>query len=523
MKRVQSERVAMAVCCLLTAAGLSAMTGARVTACALQTATRQAQAQTNQSSAAAKQQAQGSDPDSEADAPRVTIPINLLRASLFDREWSFSRQATPAASPTTPQTAAPINLSLADAVQLALRNNLQARLAHERRREAGGLAAQSRAGLLPNLSANIIQQDLTVNLAAQGFPPGLFPGLNSTLIGPFRRFDARVTLLQPIFNLSAIRQFEAGRINTGIAGLQEQLANQQVASQTAQAYLNALSAERAVDAALANLELARSLLQLAQNQHTAGVATGVDVTRAETRVAEERVRVAQAQANAHSARFELLRLTGLPLASRVTLTETLQFTPEPFLVADATVAEAERDRIELRIARQQVELASRNRQAAEAEQLPSIDFLGDYGESGNTPRENALPTRSVGVRVNLPLFNGGLTRGRITVAASRQRQAELQFSDLRAQVEEDVRLAIETLTTATEQVTAAQLAVRLAERELQMSRDRFAAGVTNNIEVVNAQTALANARQNEVAALAQYNAARINLAAARGRIESFRW
>src|SRR5438105_9274267 len=113
MKRVQSERVAMAVCCLLTAAGLSAMTGAPVTACALQTATRQSQAQTNQSNAAAKQQAQGSDPDSETDAPRATIPSNLLRASFFDREWSFSKQATPAASPAAPQAAAPLTLSLA--------------------------------------------------------------------------------------------------------------------------------------------------------------------------------------------------------------------------------------------------------------------------------------------------------------------------------------------------------------------------------------------------------------------------
>ena len=518
----------MAACCLVIAANTWAATGARVAARSLQTAAPASQAQgTSRAAGVPPEPAEREDRSANirASPQSGTINLGLLGGSRFDRQGPSDRLSSTlqTGSPSAPQSAGTVALSLPQAIQLALTNNLQVRLARERRQEARGLAEQSRAGLLPNLSGNIIQQDLTVNLAAQGFEPGLFPGFRSTLIGPFQRFDARVTLVQSLFNLSAIRQFEAGRINTGIVGLQEQLANQQVTSQTALAYLNALSAERGVEAARANLELARSLLTLAQNQHTAGVATGVDVTRAETRVAEERVRVAQAQTAAHSARFELLRLVGLPIASRVTLTETLQFNPEPFIVADATVAEAERDRLEIRIADEEVRLAGRNRAAAAAEQLPSIDFLGDYGESGNTPRENALPTRAVGVRVNVPLFNGGLTRGRIRVAASRERQAELQLNDLRAQVEEDVRLALENLTTATEQVTAAQLAVRLAERELQMSRDRFAAGVTNNIEVVNAQTALANARQNEVTALAQYNAARINLATARGRIESFRW
>jgi len=127
------------------------------------------------------------------------------------------------------------------------------------------------------------------------------------------------------------------------------------------------------------------------------------------------------------------------------------------------------------------------------------------------------------VRVNLPLFNGGLTRGRITVAASRQRQAELQFSDLRAQVEEDVRLAYSGLRTTAETVRAADLAVTLAERELEMARDRFRAGVGDNIELVTAQTALANARSDQITALALYNGARLNLAAALGRAQTFRW
>src|SRR5262249_36999515 len=172
-------------------------------------------------------------------------PIELPFLASFPRRKSGDAQTNPSQT-NQAQTGAtgspgPITLSFQEAVRLALLNNLNALLARERRREARGRAEQARAGLLPNLSGDAVQQDLTVNLAAEGFPSGLFPGLRSTLIGPFKSFDARVRLVQTIFNLSAIRQFEAGQIDVGIANLQEQLARQQVTTRTAIAYLNVLS------------------------------------------------------------------------------------------------------------------------------------------------------------------------------------------------------------------------------------------------------------------------------------------
>ena len=143
--------------------------------------------------------------------------------------------------------------------------------------------------------------------------------------------------------------------------------------------------------------------------------------------------------------------------------------------------------------------------------------------SGITPTNTDLPTRRAAIQLNVPIFNGGLTRGRLTVATSRERQAELELGSVRGQVEEDVRLALVTLRTAVAQVHAADESVRLAQRELEMAQDRFRAGVSDNLEVVNAQTALANARDAQVNALAQYNAARLNLAASVGRAEAFRW
>jgi outer membrane protein len=411
----------------------------------------------------------------------------------------------------------PSSLGLEQAIQLAIENNLATLLAGERVR------AESRAGLLPNVSGTAYQANLTQNLAALGFQPGTFPGITNTFIGPFNNFDARARLVQSIFSLAAIRNYRAGKAGVRVAELQRGLAREQVATFTALTYLEALRSGREVEAARADLELAETLLQLARDQHTAGVATGVDVTRAETRLAQSRVRLSQAQTSSEQAVLNLQRVVGLPLGSALTLTDPLRFTNDPLPSIETAVQEAGQTRPEVRIAEAQSSLASLETSAVRAELLPSVDFVGDYGVSGITPTNTALPTRRVAVQLNVPVFNGGLTRGRIEAASSRERQAELELGSVRGQVEEDVRLAFSALRTTSEQVTAAQQSVTLAQRELEMARDRFRAGVGDNVEVVAAQAALSNARSAEVSALAQYNAARLNLAAALGRAEWFRW
>lgn len=420
-------------------------------------------------------------------------------------------------------TQGPSSLGLEQAIQLAIENNLATLLAGERVREAEGLRAESRAGLLPNVSGTAYQASVTQNLAALGFQPGTFPGITNTFLGPFNNFDARARLVQSVFNLEAIRNYRAGKAGVRVAELRQGLAREQVATFTALTYLEALRSGRDVEAARSDVELAETLLQLARDQHTAGVATGVDVTRAETRLAQSRVRLSQAQTSSEQAVLNLQRVVGLPLGSALTLTDPLRFTNDPLPSIENAVQEAGQTRPEVRIAEAQSSLASLETKAVRAELLPSVDFVGDYGVSGITPTNTALPTRRAAVQLNVPVFNGGLTRGRIEAASSRERQAELELGSVRGQVEEDVRLAFSALRTTSEQVTAAQQSVTLAQRELEMARDRFRAGVGDNVEVVAAQSALSNARSAEVSALAQYNAARLNLAAALGRAERFRW
>ena len=454
---------------------------------------------------------------------RVVLFVSLIAASASAQETTsigVSRQVPGAARITTGR---PATLSYEDAIQLAIQNNLATLSAHERRNEARGNKQQSLAPLLPNVSGVAYQANLTENLVALGFQPGVIPGFNSTFLGPFRNFDARILLRQSIFNLSDIRSYQAGRAGVRVAELQEALAREQVASSTGLFYLEALRAERAVGAAQANVDLAQTLLQLAQDQHSAGVATGVDVTRAQTRLAEQQTALAQAQTTSEQARLSLQRVVGLPLGSPLVLTDQLRFVEEPLPAVDTAVAQAGQDRREIQVAAEQTRLSDLERKAARADHLPSLEVVGDYGSSGITPGSFDLPTRRVALQLNVPIFNGGLTQGRVTAAASRQRQTELELSNIRGQVEEDVRLALTTLRTAAVQVRAADESITLAQRELEMARDRFRAGVGDNLEVVTAQTSLANARVAQVTALAQHNAARLNLAAALGRAETFRW
>ena len=445
----------------------------------------------------------------------VVIAIILASAACL------SAQEIPGAAKIA--TGQPAALSYEQAVKLAIDNNLATLRAHERRNEARGQQEQARAPLLPNISGVAYQANLTENLVALGFQPGTFPGFNRTFLGPFKNFDARLLLSQKVFDLSAIRNYQAGKAGVRVAELGEALAREQVASSTGLTYLEALRADRAVVAAQANVELAQALLQLAQDQRNAGVATGVDVTRAQTRLAEQQVRLAQAQTDSEQARLNLQRLIGLPLGSPLTLTDQLRFVEEPLPSVDTAVTQAGHDRREVQVAEEANRVTQLELQSARAEHLPSLEVVGDYGSSGITPDSFDLPTRRVAVQLNVPIFNGGLTQGRVTAAASRQRQTELELANVRGQVEEDVRLALTTLRTAAVQVRAADETVTLAQRELEMARDRFRAGVADNLEVITAQTSLANARIAQVTSLAQHNVARLNLAAALGRAETFRW
>ena len=406
-------------------------------------------------------------------------------------------------------------LNLKTATEMALKNNLATLLANAKTEEARGRVLQSASYLLPHVLLNLQQSRVyKENLASMGFS-------SFGVIGPYNSFDGRIQLVQQIFDLSAIERFRAEQINIKIAQLDEELAAKQVRAAVSLAYLDALSAEEELEAAKADLDLAKQLLKLGRHQNLAGLATSIDVTRFETREAEEEARYLQATMDLHKSYIELNRVIGLPLDTCLKLTDSMEFVMEHILSVDEEIDFASQNRTELKIASERIQHHESKLKEAKSERLPTVEFMGDYGWGGGLPNNSLQNVGEAGVVLKMPIFDGGMIKGEVQEAESNKHQSQLIFNDLGEQVQEDVRLALDSLIISTKQVEAAQKVLALANRELEMSRDLFSAGIGNNIEVINAQTTLERARQQYVAMLFQYNTVRVNLYSALGDVEAF--
>lgn len=409
-------------------------------------------------------------------------------------------------------------LTLADAIARAQRLGAGARLAGSELERAEATRHAARAALLPRIDAQAYQTRRTVNLKAQGMD---FPGL-PTLAGPFNTFDARVSLSQSIFDARALLAAKGARLGADIARAQAAAAQEQAATQATLAYVAVLRAEQAVAVAEADAQVARELLTLAQDQRRAGVASGVDVARAETLVSQDEFARVEAGAALTGALITLKRVAALPQGQDLRLADALGFEPQPLPAADAAVAQALERRQELAALRRVVSSRELERDAARARRLPTAGVFADYGTSANTPSENDEVTYTVGARIGMPIFSGGAIGAEIRSAESGLDEASIQLEDAQAQVEQDVRVALAQAAATAEQVRAAAATRDLAQRELTLARDRFAHGVGSNIEVVEAQGALTRARVGAVDALASAQVARANLAAALGEASRFR-
>ena len=427
---------------------------------------------------------------------------------------SFSLAAPPAGE-------APLSLSVQQSIELAVKNNVAARIAKANGAASRGRSLQAASTLLPRLLGSVSQTRVfRENLVALGLPPdGPFP----PLLGPFNVFDARIQLVQEVFDLSAALRLKAAGAEERSAALQERLADEQVAAAAALAYVELLRARKAISASQSDEELAASLLQLAQDKQAAGTAAGIDVARAKTREAEHKLQLLEARTMAEEAELRFKRIIVMPFGRPVALQDNLTFTPLEAPKTEDTVQAALRDRLELKISQEHLLSASSDWRAAQTERLPSVSLAGDVGIIGNQPDSGARTTGSAGVALKVPLFSGRSIEGRVQEASGARGAAEAQLDDMRTGVEEDARLALTELSSAIERVSTAEEALRLAENELDMARDRFTAGVADNVELLNAQTALSHARDTQVGALARYHAARVNLSMALGKMTDFRF
>jgi outer membrane protein TolC len=407
----------------------------------------------------------------------------------------------------------PLRLSLADAVQMALSDGAAARVAALRVQEAQGVQGQARSALLPQVDAQASAGSNMLNLNTMGLSMrGLGP-----IIGPYGLYDAHVAAAMNVVDLAATRRHSAARQGVKLSEAERRNTSFEVAAAVSQLYVTVQRAEAAVGACESTVELFARLRDLATDQWRAGVATRLDSLRAEVQFTREQQNLLAARSQRDQVRLALLRVVGAELGREVVLTDPLSGVSRDVPALAEALAEARRGRPEPAAAEAAVRAAELAASAVAAEYLPKLGVQAKAGYDGSDLGE-LDEVHSVFAAVSVPIFNGGRTGASLDAARARARQAAVRRDEVARQVEQDVRRTLSAHESAAGRVALAAQHLGLAEQELEVATDRFAHGVSTNVEVDNAQNTLSAARQAHVAALADEAQTWHELARATGRV-----
>jgi len=449
----------------------------------------------------------------------------------------------------------PLRLSLQRAVQLALspEGNTYIQLSDESVRQAKSRSAEARSALLPDIEAQAGQETAMRSLAALGLDlaatdtllgaanhpvpctgsalvcsiistaePPLLQDIATQIprvVGPFNSVDVRARATQSVFDFGNIRRYQASRAALRAAQQDRNNTDDTVSALVAKAYLTALRADADVEAYQSNVALAEAVLKQSQNQKAAGTGTGIEVTRAEVELSNEQQHLLMSQNERTKAYLQLLRAMGLSLATELELTDKLSYEPMAPITLEQAKQEALKNRRDVRAQGEREDAARLNASSVKYERLPNVVAFADYGSTGvNGTNVSLLPTRDYGISLRVPIFDGGRRDARRSETASQFRSERVRSSDLREQVELEIRTALDSLHSAEQQLKVAEEGLTLSNSELTEARRRYAAGFATNLEVTDAQTRLERARDNRIDALYAYNVARIDLGQAMGTV-----
>lgn len=406
----------------------------------------------------------------------------------------------------------PIALSLETAISLGLKHNLGGVLATDAITDARGQHWQDLSELLPNVVTNTgfgvhqIKLRAAIGLSIPGVPP---------VVGPFGNFDSRAYFTQSVFNWQSIERTRSSTAQLKSAEFGSQNARELVVLVIVSNYLLAIADQSEVESATSQRDTAKALFQQASDQKTAGVASAVDVLRSEVELKSREQEVISAQNNLAKEKLVLARAIGLPLGQQFDITTRVPYHELSASSLNEAIQSAYQARPDFQGQINRVRASELARKSASAERYPSLGVETDYGLSGVNPGISH-GTVDAAVTLRIPLFQGGRVHGDVLRADAALAEEKERLEDLRARIDEEVRDAYLDLEASAQEVSVEKSAVVLATRTLEQSRDRFTSGVTDNIEVTQAQDALAIANDAYIASLYSYNIAKISLARATG-------
>jgi outer membrane protein TolC len=447
----------------------------------------------------------------------MTRPVSLLLALALgagpvvparaQQDPATLRGGVPAGEPSGDELA----LSLTDAIDRGLQHNLGAVLGEAAVSAAEGARKEALADLLPQIRAGVAAQRLKINLAAYGFS---MPGMPE-IVGPFNVFDARVYLHQTVFDFEAINRSHAASSSLEAARQDERSVRDLVVLACGQLYLQAVAGESRIASTRAQLATAEALLTLARDRKASGLGAGIDVLRAQVQAQAQQQRLIVAEQEAAQEKLDLARAIGLPLGQRFRLSDPMPSAVAVSMTAEEATRRAWEERPDLKAARARVEAAQSAVKAAQDERLPSLAVNADYGTIGNDV-PGARPTFTLGAALEVPLFKGGRISARVREAQAHLTSARARLENEKAGVYYEVQTVFLDIKAAADRVKVAEGTLALAREQLQQARDRFAAGIGDNLEVVQAQQTLAVAEESHIASLYALGAARLSLAHAIG-------
>jgi outer membrane protein TolC len=452
----------------------------------------------------------------------VPAPVPQSTSGSYSSQSSNSQSTNPNQSPfsgSVPEgkaTGEVLPLSFKDAIDRGLRNNLGLLLQSDISLTARGEKWKELSELLPHLNASVTETAEQIDLAALGFRFNL-PGIPN-VIGPIGVFQTGAYLTQSVFDYHAIQRNRGASYNEKAAQYSLKNARELVVLAVGNSYLVALSGAARVTTAQADVTTAQALYDKAADQQKAGVIPAIDTLRAHVELQSRQQDLIVARNDYAKQKLTLGRVIGLPPGQEFSLTTAAPYEPLATLPLEQDLQRAYASRPDYLAAAQQVRSAEEFRRAAAAEYYPSLDIGGNYGVAGIRPG-SSHGVFEVGATLNIPIFAGGRTHADVLEAESSLRQSRQQLEDLRGQIDYEIRSARLDLNSAAEQVEVARSSVDLAQQTLDQARDRFTAGVTDNLEVVQAQDALASANDTYISALYAHNLAKISLAKAVGFAE----
>jgi outer membrane protein TolC len=414
-------------------------------------------------------------------------------------------------------SAQPVSLSLDDAIQRGLKNNLGAILSNTQVASARGQRLSQLQSLLPTVDASAKETAMQLDLPAEGLRIPGFP----TVIGPFGYTDVRATLAWQFVNVASLRNYLAARHNFAAATLTAQDARDLVILTVGNAYLLVLADETQVSSVEAQVATAKISLDQAIANHQAGTAPLLDELRSRVDYQSLEQQLIVARNSLEKDKLQLARAIGLPLAQSYTLADKAPFAAFDKLDIDAALQQAHLNRKDLAAMVEQTKASEEQRKAATAARLPVVELDGDYGDIGTT-LAHSHGTGDVSGTLTVPVFREFAIRGQAGQAQAQLDTQRAQLSDKNAQVDADVRDALLDIAAAQKMVEVARSSVDLASEALSEAQQRYANGVSDNLAVSQAVQSVAQANDQYVASLYRHNLAKLSLARVLGAGENYK-